>query len=178
MNSAEGRAVIRRLTRHACSPRVAELRTMQDGTAPARLVKKFADEGLLRHSDGQGPPVLTPVGMGFVMAADLGVSFFDVCVLAKTYRVARSLSDCGQHHRHIPLPTVQHFFEDWPVCGLRVQIALSSLRRRGLLPRAGRRRIACDVESLGGIKDHLLGISDWVDETSEEVRRILLSSDD
>ncbi|MDE0525253.1 MAG: hypothetical protein OXI27_01440 [Thaumarchaeota archaeon] len=112
-------------------------------------------------------------------------TFFEMCVLAKVYGVARSMagagggggaaggSDCGRVET-IPLRTVQFFFEDWPVYPGRIHHALSRLRSRGLIPRSRPKRVACDMSRLEHMRGELSEVGKWVDDAGEEIRRVLL----
>lgn len=169
------RGSIRRLTKSSLKPRVDDLVSVQHGTAPASRARRLVAAGLASYTDGAGAPlILTPVGAGFVMAAGLGITFFEACVLAKVYVITRSLGGDGLC---IHVRTIQRHFEDWPVYQYRVQHALSRLRSRGLLPRAPRQRVACDVKRLSGIQTRLADLDRWIDDTGEEVRHAVLRGD-
>ena len=200
-------SVIRRLSRRSRSTRAIKLGLVRGGagaaaaedarrTAHVRMVpprrtrigkmrpsdiRRMARSGLISHPEG-GRLEVTPVGRWSVMASGLGISFFEMCVLAKVYRVARSMACAGgrgadagsAHTATIPLKTVQYFFEDWPVYPGRVHHALSRLRSRGLIPRSRPKRIACDMSRLDAIRRELAEVDRWVDDTGEEIRRVLL----
>ena len=198
-------SIIRRLSMRSFSTKITKLRVMQDGrTRPedarriahmhaalrrrtrvdridSEDVRSMADRGLISRPEGGGPPAVTPVGRWSAAAYEMGITFFEMCVLAKVYGVARSMAGTreesgadGARTATIPLKTIQYFFEDWPVYPGRVQHALSRLRGRGLIPRSRRRRIACDMARLDAIRGDLLEVSKWVDDTGEEIRRVLL----
>jgi len=162
---------MRQICRRSFVRRIDELESVQRGTSSRVTVKRLAEDGLVIHEDGMGRPILTEVGTGFILANRLDITFFELCVLAKVYGIAKAMN-CNI----LPLPTLLCFFEDWPVYTNRVQHALSRLRRRGLLPRAQYRRIICDVERICGMHNQLLNLSLWVDRTGEEIRNILLRS--
>ncbi|MDE0089802.1 MAG: hypothetical protein OXP12_00335 [Thaumarchaeota archaeon] len=202
-------SVMYRLSRRLCSTRAAKIRIMQGGSAGpggtrriahiyaasrhrTRVGKMGSDDtrrmarsGLVSHAGGD-PPAVTPVGRWSAMAYGLGITFFEMCVLAKVYGVARSMAGTGvgwgegagggdgARTATIPLRTVQYFFEDWPVYPGRVQHALSRLRGRGLIPRSRYKRVACDAERLEAIRGELSEVDKWVDDTGEEMRRVLL----
>ncbi len=208
MSQAGGRdaaSIIRRLSMRSFSTKITKLRVMQGGrtrpedarriahmhaalrhrTRVGRIdsedVRSMAGRGLISRAAGDGPPAVTPVGRWSAAAYDMGITFFEMCVLAKVYGVARSMAGTregpgsdGARTATIPLKTIQYFFEDWPVYPGRVQHALSRLRGRGLIPRSRRRRIACDMARLDAIRGDLLEVSKWVDDTGEEIRRVLL----
>ena len=201
-------SVIRRLSRRSCSTRTTKLRIVQDGrTRPEDVgriahmhaalrrrtrvggmewedVRRLADSGLISHA-GDGAPTVTPVGRWSATAAELGISFFEMCVLAKVYGVARNMAGAGgvgagknlARTATVPLKTIQYFFEDWPVYPKRIHHALSRLRSRGLIPRSLPKRIICDIEQLDAIRDELSEVDRWVDDTGEEMRRVLLHGD-
>ena len=200
-------SVIRRLSRRSCSTRTTKLRIVQDGrTRPEDVgriahmhaalrrrtrvggmewedVRRLADSGRISHAEG-GTPTVTPVGRWSATASELGISFFEMCVLAKVYGIARSMAGAigggegaGENLARtttVPLKTVQYFFEDWPVYPKRVHHALSRLRSRGLIPRSRPKRIICDMERLSAIRTELSEVDRWVDDTGEEMRRVLL----
>ena len=181
---------VRTLAMHALTPRKPKLRVVEDGREPLWRQRRMARTGLILRTGIYEPPVLTPAGRGFALSADLGVQFFEVCVLAKVYGIARGMADaCGGSDGEgdgtstpgrmatIPLKTVQYFFEDWPVHPLRVQHALARLRGRGLLPRSRYKRVACDITRLERIGGRLSEMDRWVDDTGEEMRRVLLHGD-
>ena len=182
---------VRTLAMHALTPRKSRLRVVQDGREPLWRQRRMARTGLISRTGIHEPPVLTPAGRGFTLSADLGIQFFEVCVLAKVYGIARGMADaCGGggggggdgiyapgRTATIPLKTVQYFFEDWPVHPLRVQHALAKLRGRGLLPRSRYKRVACDMTRLERIAGRLSEMDRWVDNTGEEMRRVLLHGD-
>ena len=186
---------VRMLAKHALSPRKYKIRTVREGRGYPPNPRRMALAGLISRTDGRRhgrrPPVLTVAGRGFALSADLGVQFFEVCVLAKVYGVARGMAAgaCGGEGGGggggtaagrtvtIPLKTVQYFFEDWPVRPLRVQYALAMLRGRGLLPRSRYKRVTCDMARLDCIGDRLSEMDRWVDDTGEEIRRVLLHGD-
>jgi len=189
------------LAKHALAPRKYKIRTVREGSGYPPNPRRMALAGLISRTDGRRhgrrPPVLTTAGRGFALSAELGVQFFEACVLAKVYGVARGMAagGCGSSGSSnnngdvegggvgetaasrtvtIPLKTIQYFFEDWPVYPQRVQHALSRLRGRGLLPRSRYKRVACDVERLDHIGGRLSEMDKWVDDTGEEIRRVLL----
>ena len=185
---------VRTLAMHALTPRKSRLGTVQDGREPLWRQRRMARTGLISRGGGRGPPVLTTAGRGFALSADLEIQFFEVCVLAKVYGIARGMAGaCGGggggsggggdgtftpgRTAMIPLKTVQYFFEDWPVHPLRVQHALARLRGRGLLPRSRYKRVACDMARLERIGGRLSEMDQWVDDTGEEMRRVLLHGD-
>ena len=101
-------------------------------------------------------------------------------MLAKVHAVARSMAGAekgpgagGARTATIPLRTIQYFFEDWPVYPGRVHHALSRLRSRGLIPRSRPKRVACDMARLDSICGELSEVGRWVDDTGEEIRRVL-----
>ncbi|MDE0090992.1 MAG: hypothetical protein OXP12_06515 [Thaumarchaeota archaeon] len=143
-------------------------------------MRRMARSGLVSHARG-GPPTVTPVGHWSATAYGLGITFFEMCVLAKVYGTARSMAGAREgaggsgsaRIETIPLRTVQYFFEDWPVYPGRVHHALSRLRGRGLIPRSRPKRVACDMARLAAIREELLEVGRWVDDTGEEIRRVL-----
>ena len=200
-------SAIRRLSRYSRSTKATKLGLIQGGGAgrgeDRRIVHTHAGQrsrrtrvgkvgpddmrrmtrsGLISHPEG-GQPTVTPVGRWSVTASGLGISFFEMCVLAKVYGVARSMAgavnrgaaDGGPAHTAtVPLRTVQYFFEDWPVYPGRVHHSLSRLRSRGLIPRSRPKRVVCDMSRLDAIRGELSEINRWVDDTGEEIRRVLL----
>lgn len=198
-------SAIYRLSRRSRSVRTAKLKIMQGGgagpegagrttdahAAPRRRtrvgnmwpddVRRMARSGLVSCARGNGPPAVTPVGRWSATAYGLGITFFEMCVLAKVYCTARSMAGAREgaggpdpaRAETIPLRTVQYFFEDWPVYPGRVHHALSRLRGRGLIPRSRPKRVACDMARLDAIREDLLGVGRWVDDTGEEIRRVL-----
>ena len=115
-----------------------------------------------------GPPRLTTIGRGVIMATDMKITFFELCVLAKVYSMVKRIGGM------VPLPSVERVFEDWPKYDRSIQNALASLRRHTYLPRARQRIVLCDVKRLDGIGAELDEISKWVDHTGVRVRNILL----
>ena len=201
-------SAIRRLSRRSCSTRAAKLSVMQGGRtklggtrrishihAASRHrtrvgmmesddIGRMARSGLVSRAGG-GAPAVTPVGRWSSTAYELGITFFEMCVLAKVYGIARSMGDArgggegvsGAYDARIetiPLKTVQYSFEDWPVYPGHVHHALSRLRSRGLIPRSRPKRIACDTARLDAICEELSEVNRWVDDTGEEIRRVLL----
>ena len=200
-------SAIRRLSMRSLSTRATKLRIIRDGKARPEDVRRIAHmhaalrrrtrvgrmdsedvksmegRGLVSHAAGSGPPAVTPVGRWSAAAYDMGITFFEMCVLAKVYGIARSMEGAeggggagtyGARTATIPLKTVQYLFEDWPVYPGRVHHALSRLRGRGLIPRSRPRRIACDMARLDSVCRELSEVSRWVDDTGEEIRRVLL----
>ena len=159
-----------------------ELRCAEDGTLTGRRLAAYQRQGLVTHHRGSGrPPSLTPVGCAFVAAADLGVSFFTMCVLSTIYRLVGGTTAGGAtgqagQVRCIPLPTLRRYYEDWPVGRPSIQNAVCSLRSRGLLPRGRHRIIYCDCERLRGMHRQLADLSGWVDDTLTEIRSLLCGS--
>ncbi len=144
-------------------------------------MERLAGSGLI-SSAGGGPPAVTQVGRWSATASGLDMTFFELCVLAKVYGVARSMAGITgggglEHTETIPLRTVQYIFEDWPVYPGRVNHALSRLRSRGLLPRSRPKRVACDMARLDHMRGELSEVGKWVDDTGEEIRRVLLHGD-
>ena len=157
------------------------------GKMEAEDVGRMARSGLVSHARGGGPPAVTPVGRWYATAYGLDITFFELCVLAKVYGIARSMADAGGgggreeaggpdrvRVQTIPLRTVQYIFEDWPVYPGRIHHALSRLRSRGLIPRSRPKRVACDMARLEAMRKELLEVDRWVDDTGEEIRRVLL----
>ena len=194
-------SAMRVLARRSCSTRAAKMRIVWCGGAGpdgARRIahmhaasrhrtrvgkmdrddiRRMARSGLVSRARG-GPPAVTPVGRWSATAYGLGISFFEMCVLAKVYRVACSMAGTGggdgEITATIPLKTIQYFFEDWPIYPGRVSHALSSLRGRGLIPRSRPKRVACDAARLEAIRGELSEVDKWVDDTGEEMHRVLL----
>ena len=205
MQRADGRdtvSVMRTLTRRSCSTRAAKMRIMQGGSAgpdgTRRIahmhaglrhrtrvgkvdrddIRRMARSGLVSRARG-GPPAVTPVGRWSATAYGLGISFFEMCVLAKVYGIARSMEGTGggvdgERTATIPLRTVQYFFGEWPIYPGRVQHALSHLRGLGLIPRSRHKSVACDMARLEAIRGELSEVDRWVDDTGEEMHRVLL----
>lgn len=182
---------VRSLAMRSRSRRAVRLETVRRGgqTASKRM-KRAAATGLASRADGGGVPVaLTGAGRRLALAYDLGIPFFEACVLAKVYGAACSMAaatggiDSGggggraARTAAVPLRTVQYFFEDWPVYPGRVQHALSRLRRLGFLPRSRYKLVTCDMARLAGIRADLMAVSDWVDGAGEAIRRVLLHGD-
>ncbi len=181
---------VRSLVMRSRSRKAVRLETVQRGgqTASKRM-KRAVGTGLASSADDGGiPVVLTDAGRRLALAYDLGIPFFEACVLAKVYGAACSMAAAtgdidggGRGHAArttaIPLRTVQYFFEDWPVYPGRVQHALSHLRRLGFLPQSRYKLVACDMARLGGIRADLMAVNDWVDGAGEAIRRVFLHGD-
>ena len=166
---------------HAGQQRQRRRRTRVGKVGPDDM-RRMTRSGLISRPEG-GRPTVTPVGRWSITTSGLGISFFEMCVLAKVYGVARSMANAGNrgaadggpaHTATIPLRTVQYFFEDWPVYPGRVCHALSRLRSRGLIPRSRPKRVTCDIARLDAMRRELSEIGRWVDDTGEEIRRVLL----
>ena len=196
-------SVIRRLSRRSHSTRTTKLRIVQGGKTRPEDVRRVAHmhaalrrrtrvgkidsgdmrsmegRGVISFAEGGGAAAVTPVGRWSATAYELGITFFDMCVLAKVYGIARSMAGAGGWEGGacaptIPLRTVQYFFEDWPVYPERVRHTLSRLRGRGLIPRSRPKRVVCDMARLDAIRGELSEVDRWVDDTGEEIRRVLL----
>ena len=157
------------------------------GAVESEDIVRMARSGLVASRAEDGAPAVTPMGRWSATASELGISFFEMCVLAKVYSIARSMEGAGEGGGNggeggarattIPLKTVQYLFEDWPVYPGRVHHALSRLRSRGLIPRSRPKRIICDMGRLDAICGELSEVGRWVDNTVEEIRRVLLHGD-
>lgn len=166
----------------------SDIEKAERGEADRQAVRRLVDEGLMEWSGERGAPKLTPVGTALLMADGLGLTFFDVCVLAVVYRFARAVPAPGgapadgegtdgrkREHAFVPTRTIQNYLVDWPYGELQVSKSLSYLRTAGLLPRCRQRRVECDVGHLAGMHDKLVEVDGWVEATSEQMRRVLIA---
>ncbi|MDE0265775.1 MAG: hypothetical protein OXI27_08735 [Thaumarchaeota archaeon] len=165
---------------------IGEIRRAERGEASVMDVRKLVAGGVMDW-DGVGAPRLTPIGTGIIMAEGFGISFFDVCVLAVTYRFARAMSaqpgggaaagePAGeQGAATIPMRTIQNYFIDWPCDEDEVRKSVSRLRAAGLLPRCKSRRVECSASSLANVHGQLTELDGWIERTAEDVRRMLIA---
>ena len=195
--SPDGVRRAKRLTAHSLGS-VKTLRMVMRGAATPHMIWRMKRCGLVTHTAGSGTPAITAAGSGLILAHDLGLRFFEVCVLAKAYHAAcqlwrispaagsgRSAADGRTaSNRHnagagvyypIPWETLRLFFREWSVGDSSFRTALSNLRRLGLLPRAPRKTVLCDVGRLAGMHEQLLDLGKWVDEIGDDAHGALVS---
>ena len=182
---------IKSLVIYSHNPRIELMQAACRGVATAKEGRVLADAGLILY-DGDNPlPKLTPMGAGVILAHDLGIQFFDVCVFAKVYHTVWQMcelstmaaqQDSQDMHENrnkifIPVKTISCFFEDWPVYKFRIRYTLSKLRHKKMLPKCPYKMVTCDVKYWIHLHKILTILSDWVDGRGEMIRNILLRPD-
>lgn len=155
------------------------------GIAASKTVQYLKKRGLVTWERGEGAPKLTVLGRSLVMAAELGITFLDACILAVIYRFARVMStsiiyqkegqDGSRQRIFIPKEAVREHMIDWPYGEAMFKKSLSRIRGAGIIPRSNNRVIVCDLQQLSGIHDKLVELDGWVEETSTEMRRLLIT---
>ena len=174
------------------------IKKAERGEAGRMEVLQLVKRGLVTWADDGkcGPPKITIVGRGYRLAQQVGLAFFDICVLAVIYRYARVfaegvgnktsrpdtsakqsvLSSSSKSYISIPLPTIQNYLIDWPGGNLKIRKSISHLRGAGLLPRpSGRpKSIGCNILHLQGISNVLIELDEWVEKTTLRIRHLLM----
>ena len=170
---------------------IRDMQMAQRGEGRKDIVAHLARRGLVSWSEtgNRGPPKITVVGRGYMLAHHTGLTFFDVCVLAVIYRYARVFSAARRDKSDrnestiattsevsVPVPTIQNYLIDWPGERLKIYKSISNLRTAGLLPRPRRRRksIVCNMEYLQGIDSELVELGEWVEQTTQRIRNLLV----
>ena len=162
---AQERQLLGWLAKLGLRPKTHRLRAVRDGTASPQTTSLLVGRGLARYRGGAAE--LTAPGRGFLMAADLRLQFFEACVLAVVHHLTAAVNP-------VPVPTVERFFEDWPVYDGRTSNAVTRLRQQRLLPGAVPRTIYCNREHLAFIRAQLEELYGWLDSTAEEMRLVVI----
>lgn len=218
---------IKQLVNFATAPRVRLLKAVCEGGATPIAVREMQKMGLVQHYvddkknntnddeqktttqtaqnnnsslTGCSLPRITPAGVGMILAHQMQVTFFDLCVLAKIYHCLVQLNkkplpnilqqpwrqkwgeiaweSCINRPNKglLPKDTLEFFFEDWPVYNDRIGHTVSKLRSKKMLPKSPYNMVSCNLKQWQHEHDKLVMLSEWVDERGELMRNIILDA--